>query len=128
MRMISFVFLTINLTLIFFFVFLNQRRTKVKFTKEKQTENQLSFLVLLITRNVDNFQTSVYHKRHSIGLYNNYLPFMLFSYKIRLVKKLLHWAFVISSNWTIFHLELGKTRELLKKNLYRSNLIDQQIK
>ena len=45
-----------------------------------------------------------------------------------LVKTLLHRAFVISSNWSIFHLELSKTKELLKKNLYPSNFIDQQIK
>ena len=45
-----------------------------------------------------------------------------------LVKTLLHRAFVISSNWSIFHLELSKTKELLEKNLYPSNFIDQQIK
>ena len=38
-----------------FFVFLNQRHPKIKFTIEKQTENQLSFLDLLITCNGDNF-------------------------------------------------------------------------
>ena len=45
-----------------------------------------------------------------------------------LVKTLLHRAFVISSNWSIFHLELSKTKELLEKNLYTSNFIDQQKK
>ena len=65
---------------------------------------------------------------HSIGLYTNYLSFAPFSYKIGLVKTLLHWAFVISSNWSIFHLELSKTKEMLQKNLYPSNFIDQQIK
>ena len=43
-----------------FFVFLNQRHPKIKFTIEKQTENQLSFLDLLITFNGDNCLTSVY--------------------------------------------------------------------
>ena len=45
-----------------------------------------------------------------------------------LVKTLLHRAFLISSNWSNFHLELSKTKELLEKNLYPSNFIDQQIK
>ena len=111
-----------------FFVFLNQQHPKIKFAIEKQTENQLSFLDLLITSNGDNFLTSVCRKKHSVGLYTNYLVFMPFSYKIGLVKILLHRAFVISSNWSIFHLELSKTRELLEKNLYPSNFIDQQIK
>ena len=53
---------------------------------------------------------------------------MPFSYKVGLVKTLLHRAFVISSNWSNFHLELNKTKEMLEKNLYPSNLIDQQIK
>ena len=53
---------------------------------------------------------------------------MAFSYKVGLVKTLLHRAFSISSNWSIFHLELNKTKEMLEKNLYPSNLIDQQIK
>ena len=43
-----------------FFVSLNQRYPKIKFTIEKQTEKQLSFLDLLITCNADNFLTSVY--------------------------------------------------------------------
>ena len=61
-----------------FFVFLNQH-PKIKFTIEKQTKNQLSFLDLLITCNGDNFQTSVYRKKHSIGLYSIYLSFTPFS-------------------------------------------------
>ena len=128
MWMISFVFLTVNLMLINFLFFLNQRHPKIKFTIEKQTENQLSFLDLLITSNGNNFQTSVYRKNDSIGLYTNYLSCMPFSYKMGLVKTLLHRAFVISSNWSNFHLELSKTKELLEKNLYPSNFIDQQIK
>ena len=38
-----------------FFVFLNQKHPKIKYTIEKQTGNQLSFLDLLITSNGDNF-------------------------------------------------------------------------
>ena len=111
-----------------FFVFLNQRHPKIKFTIEKYTENQLSFLDLLIISNGNNFLTLVYRKKHSIGLYTNYLSFKPFSYKIGLVKTLSRRTFVISSNWSIFHLELSKTKELLKKNLYPNNFIDQQIK
>ena len=114
-----------------FFVFLKQQHPKMKFTIEKQTENQLSFLDLLITSNGDNFLTSDYCKKHSNGLYTNHLSFAPLSYKMGLVRTLLHQAFVISSNWSnwsIFHLELSKTKESLEKNLYPSNFIDQQIK
>ena len=56
-----------------FFVFINQQHSKI--TIEKQTENQLSFLDLVITSNEDNFLTSYYRKKHSNGLYTNYLSF-----------------------------------------------------
>ena len=55
------------------FTFLNQRHTKIKLTIEKQTENQLSLLDLLITFNGDNFLTSVFRKKH------HYLSFTPFS-------------------------------------------------
>ena len=41
-------------------VFPKNWHPKIKFTIEKQTENQLSFLDLLITSNGDNFLTLVY--------------------------------------------------------------------
>ena len=91
--------LALNLRLINFFIFLNQRHPKIKFTIKKQTENQLSFLDLFITRSGDNFLTSVYLKKHSICLYTKYLISTPFSCKIGLVKPLLHRAFFISSNW-----------------------------
>ena len=45
----------------------------------------------------------------------NFTPF---SYRIGLVKTLLHQAFVISRKWSVFHLKLGKMKELREKNLY----------
>ena len=60
------------------FAFLNQRHPKIKFAIEKQTENQLSLLDLPIASDGDNFLTSVYRKKHSIGLCTNYLSFTLF--------------------------------------------------
>ena len=73
--MISFVFLTVNLRLTNFLLFLNQQHPKLTFTIEKQTENQLSFLDLLITSTGNNFLTLVYRKKHCIGLYTNYSSF-----------------------------------------------------
>ena len=82
-----------------FFPFLNQLHPKMKFKIEKQTENQLSFLDLLFTSNENNFLTSVYQKKHSIGLYTNCLSFTPFSYKIGQVKTLL-----VTCCLTRFHL------------------------
>ena len=87
--MISFVFLTVNLMLTNFLLFLNQQHPKLTFTIEKQTENQLSFLDLLITSNGNNFLTSVYRKK-ALHWFIHYLSFTSFSYKLGLVKTLLH--------------------------------------
>ena len=56
-----------------------------------------------------NFLTS----EKALHWFIHYLSFTPSSYKIGLVKTLLHWAFVISNNWYIFHLE--KTKELLEQ-------------
>ena len=79
----------------------------------------MEFLDLLIANNGDNFLASVFCKKDSIGLYTYYLSFMHFLYKIGP----LHHEFVICSNWSIFHLELSKAKELLEKNLYPSNFV-----
>ena len=58
----------------------------------------------------------------------NWLRFAPLSNKISLVKTSLHRAFVVSKNWSIFHLEVGKTKELLEKNHYPSYFVDQAIR
>ena len=76
----------------------------------------------------DNFRTSVFCKKTSIGLYTNFTSFNQFSYKIGLIKTLLHHAFEISSSWNFFDQEKRKIKNLLMKNLYPSYLIDKEIK
>ena len=50
------------------------------------------------------------------------------SYKIGLIRCLIHRAFKISSSYIIFHNELEKIKILLQKNLYPKSVIDNQIK
>ena len=50
------------------------------------------------------------------------------SYKIGLIKCLIHRAFKISSSYIIFHNELKKIKTLLQKNMYPKSIIDNQIK
>ena len=76
----------------------------------------------------DNFRTSVFCKKTSIGLYTNFTSFNQFSYKIGLIKTLLHHAFEISSSWNFFDQEKQKIKNLLMKNFYPSYLINREIK
>ena len=75
-----------------FFDYLNSRHQNIKFTIEKQNSGKLAFFYILISNENDNFCTSVFHKKISIGLYTNFTSFIPFSYKIGLIKTLLHRA------------------------------------
>ena len=79
----------------------------------------------MISNESDNFCTSVFRQKTSIGLYTN---FTHFSCKIGLIKTLLHCAFEISSSWNFFDQKKQKIKNILMKNLYPSDLIDREIK
>ena len=63
-----------------------------------------------------------------IGLFTNYLCFTPFSYKVGLVRTLLHRAFIISSSWFLFDEETVKVKDYLEKNSYPMGFVDKQIK
>ena len=100
-----------------FFEFLNRHHPNIKFTFEKQVNKHISFLDVLITNDADQFCTSVFRKEPVVGLFTNYLGFTPFSYKVRLVRNLLHCAFMISNSWFLFHEEIVKIKDYLEKLL-----------
>ena len=59
-------------------------------------------------------------KKTSIGLNSNFSSFTPFSYKIGLIKTLLHHGFEISSSWNFFDHKKQKIKNLLMNNLYPS--------
>ena len=79
---------------------------------------QISFLDVLVTNDEEQFCTSVFHKKTAIDLFTNYLRFTHFSYKVGLVRTLLHCAFTISSSWFLFHEEVVKIEHYLEKSSY----------
>ena len=111
-----------------FFEFLNTQHPNIKFTFEKLVNKQISFLDVLITNDGYQFNTSVFRKETAIGLFTNYLSFTPFSYKVVLVRTLLHRAFMISSNWFLFHEEVVKIKRYLEKNSYLLSFVDKQVK
>ena len=85
-----------------FFEFLNCRHKNIKFTIEKESNKFLSFLDILIKNEGNRFSTSVYRKKTSIGLFTQFHSFTPMSYKIGLIRCLIHRAFKISSSYIIF--------------------------
>ena len=111
-----------------FFTFLNSRHPNIKFTFEKKKDNKIAFLYICINKTNHSFCTSVFRKSTSIGLYISFLSFTPFSYKIGLIKTLIHRTYAISCSWNLFHDEIENTKHLLEKNMYPPYLIDKQIK
>ena len=64
----------------------------------------------------------------SKGLYTNFVSFTSYSYKIGLIKTLIHCTYEISSYWTSFNEKISNVKHLLMKNMYPSYLIDEQVK
>ena len=111
-----------------FFDFLNCWHKNIKFTLGKECNTFLSFLDNLIKNQGNCFSTSVYWKKTSIGLFTQFHSFTPVSYKIGLIRCLIHRAFKISSSYMIFDIELEKIKILLQKNMYPKSVIDNQIK
>ena len=61
-------------------------------------------------------------------LFTQFHSFTPMSYKIGLIRCLIHRAFKISSSYIIFHNELEKIKILLQKNLYPKSVIDNHTK
>ena len=97
------------------FEFLNCSHKNIKFTIEKESNKFLSFLEILVKNEGNRFSTSFYRKKTSIGLFTQFHSFTPMSYKIGLIRCLIHRAFKISSSYIIFHNELEKIKILLHK-------------
>ena len=100
-----------------FHPYLKTRHKNIKFTYEKQIENKLSFLDILISNN-ENLQTSVFHKKTYTGLLLNYFSFVPNSYKYGLIKTFIDRMYRINSTWTSFDIDLKNLNQVQLKNQY----------
>ena len=97
---------------------MKKQHPNIKFTFQKQQDNQISFLDILIKNNSENFSITIFRKTTAIALFTNYLSFTPLTYKIGLVKTLIHRAFKICSNWCLFHDEVNNIKKYLKKKTH----------
>ena len=110
-----------------FHTYLNTKHKNIKFTYEKQIENKLPFLDILISNN-ENLQTSVFRKKTYTGLLLNYFSFVPDSYKYGLIETLIDRIYRINSTWTSFDIDLKNLKQVLLKNQYPLTMIDNVIK
>ena len=111
--------------------YLNSRHKNIKFTYEKESNNSLPFLDILISRSENGFKTSVYHKPTFSRVYFNFYFFNSFiydQYKIGLIFTLLFTSFLSASEFSSFHKEISCLKKILRKNAFPIKLIDNCIK
>ena len=69
-----------------FYEFLNKQHPHIKFTFEKQQNDQISILDILIKKNGENVSTTIFRKTRAIGLFTNYLRFTHYLTKLAFLK------------------------------------------
>ena len=82
--------------------YLNSRHRNISFTCEKEQNNSMHFLDVLITRTSNGFKTSVYRKPTFSGVYSNFNSFIFEEYKVGFIFILLFRTFSIVSNFKNF--------------------------
>jgi hypothetical protein len=107
-----------------FFRYINKLHPNIKFTKDEESNDTLSFLDILIKRNCDGlFETTIYRKPTFSGLYlkwNSYLPK---KFKINLITCLLNRAWRICSSTELFNLEVQFIKDILLSNGYPKTVL-----
>ena len=101
---------------------LNLLHPALKFTVEKEQNNSLNFLDVLVEKDGTGFLTSVYRKPTFTGQYIRWNSFGPKTRKISLIKTLVHRALMICSK-TKLGSELDKIKQLLIENGYPADVL-----
>ena len=94
---------------------------------EKEVDNKLAFLDVLVNNNPPNLQTSVFRKKTFTGLLTNYFNFTSFSYKMGLVRTLVDRVYKINNSWLGFHKDIKDLTLIVQKNLFPVHIVEKVI-
>ena len=109
------------------FRILSSIHSSIQFSQEMEQHHQLSFLDVLLTRNGNTLQTSVYRKTTHTGLYTKWTSLCPLKFKRNLINCLLHRAYTICSSYIGMHKEFEFITTMQLKNGYPLNFIQTQI-
>ena len=107
--------------------YMNKQHRCIKFTSETE-QNNTSFLDINTTCQNNQLKTSVYRKPTFSGVFTHYESYIDQSYKKSLIFTFLFCCYSLCSDYTLFHLEVEKLREILRKNNYPSSIIELSIR
>ena len=104
----------------------NSTRPSIQFTMEKEQDNKLSFLDILITRTEHGFSTTVYRKPTFTEQYLSFHPHHPYNVKKGIVRCLQHRAKAISCD-EVYQKEMDSLKETLCRNNYPESITSATI-
>jgi len=107
-----------------FLQYLNSKHVSIKFTKENEINNKLSFLDINIELINGKFHTSVYRKPTFTLLGTNFFSSLMPKFKFSSISCRIDRAFKICSNWNLFHKEMVYLKNFYKVNLFPDEIFD----
>ena len=107
-----------------FYNYINSQHRNIRFTMEKEVDNKLGFLDVLVNNNPLNLQTSVFCKKTFTGLLTNYFSFTSFSYKMGRVRTLVDSVHKINNSWLGFHKDIKNLILILRKDLFPVHIVE----
>ena len=100
----------------------NSNRPSIQFTMEKEQDNNLPFLDVLVTRTEQGFRSSVYRKSTYTGQYLNFNSHHPYTVKKGIVCCLQHRAKTISGDTDAYQEEMISLRHNLHRNNYPESI------
>ena len=107
-----------------FLEYLNVQHPKMKFTKETEVNDTISFLDVQVKRTGTGLETSVYRKKTFTGLGTSFSSFIPMVIKKAIVKSAIFRAFRISSSYKLFDLEVKFLTSFFCMNGFPKQLIE----
>ena len=111
-----------------FYAEINEIHTNLKFSKELQQNNCLSYLDVLLKKNNNFIESTVYRKPTHTGLYTKWTSLCPLKYKRNLVYCLLYRAYRICNTQGNLDNEIKIITNFLLKNGYPLRFINSQIR
>ena len=97
--------------------YLNSKHINIKFTCEKEQNNVMPFLDVLITRISNGFKLSLYQKPTFSGVYSNFNSLISEEYKVGLIFNLLFRTFSTVSDFKISFRSISFKENIQKERI-----------
>ena len=97
--------------------YLNSKHINIKVTCEKEQNNVMPFLDVLITRTSNGFKLSLYQKPTFSGVYSNFSSLISEEYKVGLIFTLLFRTFSTVSDFKISFISISFKENIQKEHI-----------